>query len=187
MNSLLKAKEAAMQAVQTDKEKKFEEAIDNYTSAVRHFRSALISDEKEVVHFKVEAEIKLYLKRMGKLEMLLKNQSDEQCVGSEQGDILNSDENETVSSKAKNEDEIKFYLRLINKLEMEVLLLKQNKEQSFNSEQNNIKVKFADLCGLGSLKNDLIHAALLPLKQPQLFSNTKPYKGFLLFGVSILL
>ncbi|KAJ6643065.1 Vacuolar protein sorting-associated protein 4A, partial [Pseudolycoriella hygida] len=44
-------------------------------------------------------------------------------------------------------------------------------------------IKFKDVCGLDLLKESLFQAAILPLKQPQLFSNhTKPYKEFLLFG-----
>lgn len=191
--------EAVKQAVHNEKEKKFEDAIENYTSAVGYFRSALISDENKAINSKdeVEEEINFYLNRMNKLEMLLLKKNEEQCV--DQNNILLNEsdghQDESSNGKGEVEDETKFYLKRINKLEM----LLQNKHLSSNNEdikiRNRIKltvltqkpnVKLADVCGLETLKRDLIQAAILPLKQPQIFSaNTRPFKGFLLFGVSM--
>lgn len=207
MNKLQKALESVKLATHNEIKNKFEDAIDDYTRAVKQFRSVLISETEETDNFKskVKCEIEFCLKQMEKLEQKKEKVSMSKehvvihiCEESDDDD----DDNDNDNDDDEKETEIKFYLKYMNKMEREIELLKKNIDSQTDNDheddtkiRNRIKatiltvrpnIKFDDVCGLEMVKDDLRQTILLPLKQPQVFSLTKPYKSFLFFGVSIV-
>lgn len=130
MNSFHKALESVKLGAHNETKNKFEEAIDDYTRAVRHFRSVLFSDEEEVINFKskIENEIEFYLKRTKKLEFILQKQGKENSVESKEHKIQIYNEkfvDQDFDDENKNEIEIKFYLKHMNNMDSEIALLKK--------------------------------------------------------------
>lgn len=189
MNHFVEAVTTVEEGANFENEKNYAKAIYKYNRALLLFRRVLVSEERSVLdlHTHIEKEVEHFSKKIHKLEMKMLR------AGKYESDLLNSDE----------KNEVKHFIERVRNLEM--LLLNGKPNCNFDSDdpdvqiRNRIKstmlkheekpeIKFDDVCGLELLKEDLFQAAILPLMQPQLFSKqTKPYKGFLLFGVITLL
>ncbi|KAJ6647982.1 hypothetical protein Bhyg_03207 [Pseudolycoriella hygida] len=77
--------------------------------------------------------------------------------------------NETMVPQLK--EEIQFHIKSC-----------QNHLEKINLTQKG-KKKPPDLCGMETVKADLMHALITPIKRPKVFSmGINPYKGFLLYG-----
>lgn len=60
--------------------------------------------------------------------------------------------------------------------------LKSPSPSSINSISESPNVKWEDVCGLEEVKNLLKESVIMPIKQPQIFKNVRPWKGILLYG-----
>lgn len=181
LNYLIEAVATVKDGANFETEKKYGKAIDKYNCAIVHFRNILESKEESVfgLRLDIEKEVDYFTKKINKLKML---------QGKHEPNLSYSDE----------KNEVKDLIERVKKLEMLSSKEKQNCDcndpdvkirnrikSTILKPEENAEIKFNDVCGLKCLKEDLFQAAILPLMQPQLFSkNIKPYKGFLLFGVS---
>lgn len=167
--SFMQGVKAVKEAVKYDAESRVEEAIDKYSEAVVHFQRVLgsvVNDENQTeLKAQAQTEVDFYTDRIDSLKKMLPTSN------ATKG-IENVPHGDTKRSKLMKEMTNYEDVEMRNRIKSTMLIEKP-------------QVKFADVCGLDSLKQDLLQAAFLPLKQPQLFStNVRPYKGFLLFGVS---
>lgn len=167
MNYWNDALRAIKEASILEKEKNFKGALNKYICALQTFES---EDTKDAWRKETEENIKYCTRKIKKLEMIVPSVSENVNINLEEGEQSFDFLSRSPSEKNVVKTDLKFRTRIKTTL----LVEKPN-------------VKFDDVCGLESLKENLIQSAILPLKQPQLFSETtKPYKGFLLFGVSIV-
>lgn len=60
--------------------------------------------------------------------------------------------------------------------------LKKTEVKSDFLPVNCSKVLWSDICGLENVKNLLKESVIMPIKQPQIFKDVRPWKGILLYG-----
>lgn len=119
----------------------------------------------------IRAKCLQYLDRAEKLKEYLKKGDKKKPV--KDGESSSKDDKKSGSDDSDSEDPEK--KKLQSKLEGAIVIEKPH-------------VKWSDVAGLDGAKEALKEAVILPIKFPHLFTGKRiPWKGILLFGVSILM
>lgn len=161
---LPKAIEFSNEAVQADKDEKYEDAINLYMKALEYFMLAIKWEKNAARKKSLQGKAEEYLNRTEQLKQFVNEEKNKKNVASPNG--------EASKQKKKNSDDDE---------DEESAKMKKSLGSAILSEKPN--VKWDDVAGLETAKDALKEAVIFPLKFPQLYTGKrKPFKGILLYG-----
>lgn len=150
------------QAIQFDKEEKYQEAMEKYLESLERFMVALKYEKNPTRKEIIQQRVAGYMKRAEQLKQAMNDQkdSDKKAAAAPVGA-----EGENDTSEADAEDK-----KLMGKLSDIILTKKPD-------------IKWDDVAGLEMAKRSLKETVILPVRFPDLFSGKRrPFGGILLYG-----
>jgi vacuolar protein-sorting-associated protein 4 len=166
--ALTKAIDLVTKATEEDKKENFEEALNLYTHAVEYFlHSIKYETQNDAQKQSIRDKCDGYMRRAEKLKAHL-NKKKKKPV--KEGSTKKTDKSDGKEESSGDEEEDKEKKKLSNQLDGAVVIEKPN-------------IKWDDVAGLETAKEELQTTVILPIAFPHLFDKSrKSWTGILLYG-----